>query len=111
MISGGAEPAGQGQEARMGMVLGLGDPSRHFWLARSVARVMGLDLGAALARGDLQRDAYRAMIDRCRGCALVEGGQTWLALSGGQAEGPPPGCLIGAELTSLKHTRPSKGAR
>jgi hypothetical protein len=95
----------------MGVMLGLGDPSRHFWLARSVARVMGLDLGEALARGALPRAEYRAMIDRCRSCALVDACQNWLAASGGQAEAPPPGCRITAELIALKHRTSTKGAR
>ncbi|MDF1708249.1 MAG: DUF6455 family protein [Paracoccaceae bacterium] len=108
MISDGAEATGGG--ARMGVVLGLGDPDRHFWLARSVARVMGVDLGAALARGDLPCEDYRAMVNRCRTCPLVVACESWLAASGGRAETPPPGCLISGDLTQLKRRFPNKGA-
>lgn len=95
----------------MGIVARLGDPDRHFWLARSVARVIGLDLGAAVTRGDLSRDDYRAMINRCRTCPIVAACQTWLGASCGQAEAPPPGCLIADELDRLKRTTSTKGAR
>lgn len=109
MISGASDRSGG--EARMGVVVGLGDPDRHFWLVRSVARVMDLDLGAALGRGDLHRDDYRAIVNRCRTCPLVEACQNWLAFSGGRADMPPPGCLIAADLDKLKRKTSSKGAR
>ena len=107
MISGGADRSDK--EARMGVVVGLGDPDRHFWLVRSVARVMDLDLGAALACGDLHRDDYRAIVNRCRTCPLVAACQNWLAFSGGQADVAPPGCLIAAELDKLKRKTTRKG--
>jgi hypothetical protein len=95
----------------MGIVARLGDPDRHFWLARSVARVIGLDLGAAVTRGDLPPGAYRAIINRCRTCSMVDACQDWLGESGGQADAPPAGCLIAGELNRLKRTQPSNGAR
>lgn len=95
----------------MGIVARLGDPDRHFWLARSVARVIGLDLGAAVTRGDLSCEDYRAMINRCRTCPMVATCQTWLGASRGQAEAPPHGCLIAGELDGLKRTTSTKGAR
>jgi hypothetical protein len=93
----------------MGIIARLGDPDRHFWLVRSVARVMDLDLGGALARGELHRDDYRAFINVCRTCPLVEACQNWLATSTGPSETPPAGCLISADLNRLKRQTPSKG--
>jgi hypothetical protein len=96
--------------ASMGVVVRLGDPDRHFWLARSVGRVIGVDLGEAVTRGELSHDTYRGIINRCRKCAMVEACQDWLGESGGQAEAPPAGCLIAGELNRLKRTPPPKGA-
>ena len=97
--------------SRMGILARLGDPDRHFWLARSVARVIGLDLGASITRGDLPCDEYRALINRCRTCPMVDACQNWLGASGGHAEAPPPGCLIAGDLDRLKHRTPTRGAR
>jgi hypothetical protein len=109
MIWGGADRSGTG--SRMGVLARLGDPDRHFWLARSVARVIGLDLGAAVTRGDLPCDDYRAIINRCRTCPVVEACQNWLGSSSGHAEAPPPGCLIAGDLARLKCRPSTKGAR
>jgi hypothetical protein len=109
MISQRHEDAAKG--AAMGRVLPLGDPDRHFWLTRSVARMMQIDLHKALNRGDLDSDGYRHLINRCRTCSMVEGCQNWLACATGQADQPPPGCVIAAELLHLKDLTPSKGAR
>lgn len=93
-----------------GVILRLGDPDRHFWLVRSVARVMGLNLGEAIVHGVLQQESYRCMVNRCRTCPLVTSCQGWLASSAGQAEAPPPGCLIAAQLNHLKHMTSNEGA-
>jgi|GEM_PF-313826 len=101
-----AEPAQpQGGEIRT-----LGDPDRHFWLLRSVARVIGLNLGAAFTSGDLEREAYRAIVNRCRTCAIVGACEDWLASSGGSAAAPPPGCLVAADMERLKRITKTKGA-
>ncbi len=36
----------------------LGDPARHFWLTRSVARTMGISLSEAMAVGHLSAPDY-----------------------------------------------------
>ena len=46
----------------------LGDPSLHFWMTRSLARSMGVNLSEAMAHGFLTRQAYADMITRCRTC-------------------------------------------
>ena len=60
-------------------VLPLGDPVTHFWLTRSVARAMGINLSEAMADGKLSVKDYCDMVTNCRQCAFVEGCQNWLA--------------------------------
>ena len=60
-------------------VLPLGDPAMHFWLTRSAARAMGINLSEAMAAGKLTARDYSAMVTNCRQCTFVEGCQRWLA--------------------------------
>ena len=60
-------------------ILHLGDPATHFWLTRSVARAMGINLSEAMASGKLSANDYSSMVTNCRQCAHVEGCQRWLA--------------------------------
>jgi hypothetical protein len=53
------------------MSMPLGDPVRHFFLTRSVARVMGLNLSEAIQRGVLAPEDYAEMVADCSACALV----------------------------------------
>jgi hypothetical protein len=60
-------------------VLNLGDPGTHFWLTRSAARAMGINLSEAMAEGKLSPQDYSSMVTNCRQCAFVENCQSWLA--------------------------------
>ncbi|MFW2544298.1 DUF6455 family protein [Primorskyibacter sp. 2E107] len=80
----------------------LGDPARHFFMTRSVARVMGLSLYDAVQSGALSAEGYSRMVTQCRGCALVESCEAWLARQTALSVAPPPGCCNGAELTRLQ---------
>jgi len=114
MVSTGFDPVqAQNAGAATGapVILRLGDPERHFWLVRSVARVMDLSLGAVVARGHLDRDGYRALVNRCRTCDLVAGCESWLAGGAEEGETSPPGCLVAPELERLKRLMDDKGAR
>lgn len=106
MISNGSDPARRGR----GNLLRLGDPEQHFWLVRSVARVMDVNIGEAVMRGDLECEDYRAMVNRCRQCLLVKACQDWLARSCGHADVPPEGCVIATDLNRLKTITTTKGA-
>lgn len=106
-----AEPQEPDAANRPARILHLGDPDRHFWLVRSVARVKDLSLGAVVARGYLDRDGYRALVNRCRTCEAVEGCASWLAGAAEQGETSPPGCLVAPELDRLKRLMSNKGAR
>lgn len=80
----------------------LRDPVRHFWMTRSVARVMGLNLSDEMHRGRLGPDDYVQMVARCQGCALVEACESWLGQQIGVSASSPPGCCIDDMLGRLK---------
>ncbi|SMX46953.1 DUF6455 family protein [Maliponia aquimaris] len=84
------------------MSVPLGDPARHFFMTRSVARVMGLNLTEAMKAGSLNPATYERMVTRCRGCALVAACEEWLASRTTLAGTPPPGCNISIELSALQ---------
>lgn len=80
----------------------IGHPDRHFFIARSVARVMGISLSMAMRDGALDPDSYAEMIERCQRCPLVKDCQEWLARQTSITQTPPPGCRIGATLSALR---------
>lgn len=82
-------------------ILPLGDPAMHFWLTRSVARVMGVSLSRAMADNDLSAVDYAGMIARCRTCPNVTTCQAWL---GQMRDGPaaaPAHCMNADRLARL----------
>ncbi|MEC3861264.1 DUF6455 family protein [Mesobacterium sp. TK19101] len=83
------------------MTLHLGDPTRHFWITRSVARVMGLNLADEMASGRLSEKAYAQMITRCRGCPLTNQCTEWLASRTDLSRTAPDGCRNASELNRL----------
>jgi hypothetical protein len=80
----------------------LGDPARHFFMTRGVARVMGVNLGDALNSGQLEPQRYADLVTRCRGCALVEACEEWLAAQTLISTAPPPGCCNSNDLCRLR---------
>ncbi|MCT4554538.1 MAG: DUF6455 family protein [Pelagimonas sp.] len=80
----------------------LGDPSRHFFLTRSVARVMGINLHEKLHDNALSPASYSAMVTRCRACPLAAACETWLAQQYALTECAPPGCCNAAQLEQLR---------
>ena len=85
----------------MGIVEPLGDPAKHFWLTRSVARAMGLSLSEAMSEGRLSAAGYADLVTRFRTCLRVTECEAWL----GQARGPqgdaPDCCMHKALLEAL----------
>ena len=79
----------------------LGDARRHFWLAQQMARLHGLDLAEARARGDLDQATWAGMVQRCRACEWTEGCERYLA-RGKARESLPEGCLNRMRLATLK---------
>ena len=87
----------------MNTVVQLGDPNRHFWMTRSVARALGVSLSEAMAEGTLSKQAYADMVTNCRKCQCVAECESWLATCGLRAETPPDCCRHAALLTELQN--------
>lgn len=77
--------------------LSRGAIERHFWLTRSVARVLGISLTEAMACGHLTEAGYAEMITRCRagGCSVLC--EAWLATQLERPDSVPAHCA-NAEL-------------
>lgn len=86
----------------MGYRNALGSAELHFWLNRSVARAVDVNLSEAMAEGTLTEQGYAAMVTRCRQCQQVEACQAWLA-AGCTHDTPPEFCLNGQEISHLKN--------
>ena len=80
----------------------LGDPATHFWLTRSAARAMGVNLSEAMAMGKLSPQGYGQMVTACRACAVVESCTQWLATEAVRQSAAFAGCRNKAALESLQ---------
>lgn len=85
----------------------LGEIERHFWLTRSVARMIGVNLSEAMAVGLLTEQDYCDMVTRCRSGGCCAACEAWLARQTGRAEAAPDHC---ANADILNRLRPSTGA-
>lgn len=79
----------------------VGDAELHFWLTRSVGKVMGISFSEAMAQGRLSAQDYVSLVTACRACALVESCQSWLGSQKSHAKLPPPGCANAKALGTL----------
>lgn len=86
----------------------LGQIEHHFWLTRSVARTIGLNLSEAMANGALSQDAYCDLVTRCRGGGCREACEHWLADQSGGAALAPPHCPIASDLNALLEKVPAR---
>lgn len=82
----------------------LGDAELHFWLTRSVAKVMGISLTEAMSNGRLTAQDYASLVTTCRGCNRVGTCQCWLGEQLQTSPSAPPGCLNGTALATLAHS-------
>ncbi len=81
----------------------FGSYETHFWLTRSVARVIGVNLTDAMAEGQLTPIRYAVMVMACQGASCNGRCADWLAAQpGGVADAPPPFCVNARELSALK---------
>ncbi|MCB1335187.1 MAG: hypothetical protein KDK26_16445 [Roseivivax sp.] len=80
----------------------LGDPERHFWLTRSVARTLGLNLSEAIASHRLSEGEYAEMVTRCRGCSNTADCEEWLSCGGTKDCTAPRSCRIAEMLARLR---------
>ncbi|MCZ0813118.1 MAG: DUF6455 family protein [Pseudomonadota bacterium] len=79
----------------------LGDPTLHFWLTRSVARAMNLNLSEAMTQGHLTARDYAEMVTRCRKCPHVEICEAWLATPAETSGAAPDHCRNAQALNAL----------
>lgn len=79
----------------------LGDPELHFWLTRSVARVMGVNFTEEMARSRLTPQDYARMVTDCRACPRSQSCQLWLAQQLDVTKSAPPGCRNAQCLEAL----------
>lgn len=86
----------------------LGDIERHFWMTRSIARMIGVNLSEAMADGRLSPEDYSEMVTRCRASGCTGACAAWLAEQNGYAEAAPDFCVNAERLNAL---RPCAGAR
>ncbi len=76
----------------MGNIQPLGDPVTHFWLTRSMARVLGVSLSEAMLDQALSAEDYANMVTRCRMCPHTEACQSFLGQRAGTAKEAPAFC-------------------
>lgn len=79
----------------------LGDAHLHFWLTRSVGRVMGLNFSEEMASEHLSAKAYSDLVTECRKCPNVASCQRWLSAQSDVTACAPPGCRNSTTLESL----------
>lgn len=79
----------------------LGDPARHFWLTRSVARTMGVNLSEAMAAGQLSAPGYAQMVNSCRKCRNTARCEAWLSVGRGAPASAPDHCPNAGVLSRL----------
>ena len=82
-------------------IVPLGDPTRHFWITRSVARAMDLNLSEAMSDELLTTQGYAELVTRCRMCPHVEGCMAWLGQNGAGSESAPDFCANADALNQL----------
>ena len=86
-----------------GSTMGLGDIERHFWLNRSVAREIGVNLSKAMAEGRLSSEGYAELVTRCHAGGCHEACQQWLAAqTGDRPDGTPEYCANADILERLR---------
>lgn len=85
-----------------GATTGWDEIERHFWLTRSMARMMGVNLSRAMESGLLDTSEYIEMVTRCRAADCHESCQLWLAKQTGTATQVPAQCIHGDVLNRLR---------
>lgn len=83
-------------------VMRLGDPDLAFWMTRSVARAIGINLLHSMEAGALSAADYAALVTRCRKCPHAEVCTAWLAINGAGADRAPDHCANADALNALR---------
>ncbi len=79
------------------------DVNRHFWLTRSMARTLGINLSEAVASGRLSTSEYADMVTQCGASACADKCAVWLA---GQCSTPDAAPEFCAHVERLERLRP-----
>lgn len=84
-----------------GQTTGFGKMDEHFWLCRSVARVMGINLSERMAQGRLSPEDLAEIVACCRagGCAPLC--KAWLANQALRPGKAPRHCAVAHILDRL----------
>lgn len=81
----------------------LDETERHFWLARSVARLIGVNLSAAMAEKRLTPEGYCELVSHCRAGDCHQACERWLAAqTAKRPDSAPEYCPIRQTLEHLK---------
>ena len=88
-----------------GHEISLDEIEQHFWLTRSVARVMGVSLSEAMADGRLSLDQLTEMVSRCRAAGCHKACLQWLADQSATADAAPAHCASAQLLKQLRQPR------
>lgn len=87
---------------RDGRVRPMWSLSRHYWLAKRMAKATGVDLAAAMDVAALTQSDWADMVRRCRGCAWREGCERWLDTCEKGERPVPGGCENREKFQRLK---------
>ena len=79
-----------------------GNIDLYFWIARGMARRMGVNLTDAMHDGLLTQADFAQMIDRCRCCAGSEGCLDYLSEQSEERGSAPDWCGNGNLLRELR---------
>ncbi len=80
----------------------LDDDSQAFWMLRSAARKLDIDLSAALAEGRLSASGYARAVRTCRRCCCQAECQAWLGNGQADARDAPARCRALQTLHSVQ---------
>ncbi|MDG3042066.1 DUF6455 family protein [Roseicyclus marinus] len=70
----------------------LGDETRHYWLAVSMARKTGAAMQRALDESMISHADWAAVVLRCRGCGWADECDRWLSVQHDRAAEVPAIC-------------------
>lgn len=80
----------------------LGDPARHFWMTRSMARAVGVSLSEVMVEGRLSHKGFADLVTSCRQCQFVQDCEEWLAQQDHKTSQAPDCCQHAAVFEALK---------
>lgn len=80
----------------------FGAVNRHFWLTRSMARTLGINLSRAVASGRLSSDDYAEMVAKCSASNCAHRCALWLACQTTTPDTAPDFCVHSERFKRLQ---------